>query len=74
VKEEGAVLDEAMENLKEAARLVRATQNGLWPAGATDHPDYRELTHRISSALAMAEAAYVEVRSISEQAENKREK
>jgi hypothetical protein len=44
VNEDGLVLDEAMENLKEAARLVRATQNRLWAAGKIDHSDYRELT------------------------------
>jgi ABC-type enterobactin transport system permease subunit len=66
VNEDGPVLDETMENLKEAARLVRATQNRLWSAGKIDHPDYRELTHRVSSVLAMTEAAYVEVRRRSE--------
>jgi ABC-type enterobactin transport system permease subunit len=69
VNEDGPVLDEAMENLKEAARLVRATQNRLWSAGKIDHPDYRELTHRLSSALAMTEATYVEARRMSERAE-----
>ena len=63
-----------MENLKEAARLVRATQNRLWSADRIDHPDYRELTHRISSALTMAEAAYVEAKRRSERDESKREK
>jgi hypothetical protein len=48
VNEKGPVLDEAMENRKEAARLVRATQNRLWSAGKIDHPDYRELAHRVS--------------------------
>ena len=62
MKGEGPILDEAMENLKEAARLVRATQNRLWSTGKIDHPNYRNLTHRVSSALAMTEAAYVEAR------------
>jgi hypothetical protein len=33
------------------------------------HPDYRELTHRVSVALAMMEAAYVEARRRFERAE-----
>ena len=66
MNEEGSVLKEAMDNLKEAARLVRATQNRLWSAGKSDHPDYRELTYRVNSALAMIEAAYVEARRRSE--------
>jgi ABC-type enterobactin transport system permease subunit len=68
VNGEGPILDEAMENLKEAARLVRATQNRLWSAGKIDHPNYRNLTHRVSSALAMTEAAFVEARRRSERA------
>jgi hypothetical protein len=70
VKGEGPILDEAMENLMEAARLVRATQNRLWSAGMDDHPNYRDLTHRVSSALAMTEAAYVEARRRSERGEH----
>ena len=65
---EGPILDEAMENLKEAARLIRVTQNSLWSAALNDHPNYRDLTHRVSSALAMTEAAYVEARRRSERA------
>jgi hypothetical protein len=66
VNAEGPILDEAMENLKEAARLIRVTQNTLWSAGMDDHPDYRDLTHRVSSALAITEAAYIEARRRSE--------
>jgi hypothetical protein len=36
----------------EDARLVRATQNRLWSAAKIDHPNYRNLTHHVSSALA----------------------
>jgi hypothetical protein len=71
MKGEGSVLDEAMENLKEAARLVRATQNRLWSAGMEDHPNYRDLTHRVMTALAMTEAAFVEARRRSEQGSNR---
>jgi hypothetical protein len=53
----------------EAARLVRATQNKLWSSDKIDHPDYREPTLRVSSALAMIEASYVEARRRSERAE-----
>jgi hypothetical protein len=44
-----------MENPKEDARLVRAVQNKLWSAGKIDH-NYRNLTHRVSSALAWPNA------------------
>jgi hypothetical protein len=70
VNAEGPILDEAMENLKEAARLIRVTQNTLRSAGMDDHPDYRDLTHRVSSVLAMVEAAYVEARRRFERAEH----
>ncbi len=59
---EGLILDKAMENLKEAARLVRTTQARLWSAGMDEHPNYRDLTHRVMMALAMTEAAFVEAR------------
>ena len=65
------MLDEAMENLMEAARLVRATQNRLWSAGLDEHPNYRDLTHRVMTALAMIEAAFVEARRRSEQGSNR---
>ena len=59
-----------MENLKEAACLVRVTQNRLWSADKVDHPNYRDLTHRVMTALAMTEAALVEARRRSEQSSN----
>lgn len=62
MNEEGTVLDEAIENLKEAAGLLRPTHNTLWSASMDDHPKYRDLIHRVMTALAMAEAAFVEVR------------
>jgi hypothetical protein len=71
VNGEGPILDEAMENLKEATRLVRATQNRLWSADMDDHPNYRDLTHRVMTALAMTEAAFVEARRRSEQGSNR---
>jgi hypothetical protein len=71
VNAEGPLLDEAMENLKEAAHLIRVTRNRLWSAGLDDHPNYRDLTHRVMTALAMTEAAFVEARRRSEQGGNR---
>jgi hypothetical protein len=59
---EEAILDEAMENLKEAGQRIRATQARLWSVGMEQQPNYRELAHRLSMALAMTEAAYLEAR------------
>jgi hypothetical protein len=59
---EEAILDEAMENLKEAGQRIRAAQASLWSVGMEEHPRYRELSHRLSTALAMTEAAYLEAR------------
>jgi hypothetical protein len=68
VSDEDAILDEAMDNLMVAAQRIRATQNRLWSAGLNDHPNYRNLSHRVSTALAMTEAAFVEARRRSERA------
>jgi hypothetical protein len=62
VSDEEAILDEAKDNLMEAAQRIRATQNRLWSAGLDEHPNYRNLSQRISSALAMTEAAFLEAR------------
>ena len=59
---EDSVLDEAMDNLREAAQRIRATQNLMHARGMTEEVSYRELLTRLSLALAMAEAAYVEVK------------
>ena len=58
---EDSVLEEAMDNLREAAQRIRATQNLMHARGMTEDANYRELLTRLSLALAMAEAAYVEV-------------
>ncbi len=71
MKDEEAILDEAMDNLREATQRIRATQNRLWSAGLDEHPNYRDLTHRVSSTLAMTEAAFVEVRRRSERDSNR---
>ncbi len=65
-----AVLEEAMDNLKEAAQRVRATQARMWSSSLSDHPDYRELSTRLSMALASVEAAYVEARRRTERGSN----
>ena len=60
--EEEAILDEAMENLTEATQRLRAIRNLLWAKGLEDRVNYLDLAHRVSSALAMTEAAYLEAR------------
>ena len=60
--DEDAVLDEAMDNLKEAGQRIRATQSLMRSEGMTEGEDYRELLTRLSTALAMTEAAYLEAR------------
>jgi predicted RNase H-like HicB family nuclease len=60
--DETAVLEEAMDNLKEAGQRIRATQSLMRSQGMTDGEDYRELLTRLSTALAMTEAAYLEAR------------
>ena len=59
---EDTVLEEAMDNLKEAGQRIRATQNLMRSQGMIDDADYRELVSRLSTSLAMVEAAYMEVR------------
>ena len=56
------VLEEAMDNLREAAQRIRATQNLMHSRGMTEEVHYRELLTRLSTALAMTEAAYVEAK------------
>lgn len=59
---EDSVLEEAMDNLREATQRIRATQHLLRSQGMTGTEDYRELITRLSVALAMTEAAYLEAR------------
>jgi hypothetical protein len=56
VAEEEPILDEALDNLKESAQRIRATQNRLRASGLADHPNYAELSYGLSAALAMTEA------------------
>ena len=60
--DEDTILEEAMDNLKEAGQRIRATQNLLRSQGMTDGEDYRDLLTRLSTALAITEAAYLEAR------------
>jgi hypothetical protein len=59
---EDSVLDEAMEMLKEAGQRIRATQSLMRSQGITDDENHRDLLTRLSTALAMTEAAYLEAR------------
>ena len=60
--DEDTVLEEAMDNLKEAGQRIRATQSLMRSQGMTDGENHRDLLTRLSAALAMTEAAYLEVR------------
>ena len=59
---EEPILDEAMDNLREASQRIRAIENRMLAAGMPDQPSYRNLFSRVSSALAMTEAAFLEAR------------
>ena len=60
--DEDTILDEAMDNLKEAGQRIRATQSLMRSQGMADGENHRELLTRFSTALAMTEAAYLEAR------------
>jgi hypothetical protein len=62
VTNEESVLEEAIANLREAAQRIRATQHLMHAQGMTEDVHYRELLTRLSTALAMTEAAYVEAK------------
>ena len=53
-----STLDEALENLREAGRLVRVIQNRMRADGMREEIEYRDLDLRVSSALAAVEAGY----------------
>jgi len=59
---EGTILGEAMDNLKEVGQRIRATQSLMRSQGMTDGENHRDLLSRLSSALAMTEAAYLKAR------------
>jgi hypothetical protein len=56
------ILEEALDNLREATQRLRATENRMLAAGMHDHPNYRDLFVRVSTALALTEASIVEAR------------
>jgi uncharacterized protein YukE len=60
--DEEAILDEAMDNLSEAAQRIRATRNRLWSIGIEEHSNCNDLLQRVGTALAVTEAAYMEAR------------
>jgi hypothetical protein len=55
-------LEEAMDNLKEAGQRIRATQSLMRSQGMMEGENHRDLLTRLSAALAMIEAAYLEAR------------
>jgi len=57
-----AVLDEIQENTKEAGQRLSDALSLLRSQGKLDDADYRELVSRLSTSLAMVEAAYMEAR------------
>jgi hypothetical protein len=57
-----AVLDEIQDNTKEAGQRLRASLTLLRSQGILDDADHRELASRLSTSLAMVEAAYMEAR------------
>jgi hypothetical protein len=72
VTDEEAILAESMDNLREATQRIRATRNRLRASGLNDHPNYRELADRVTEALVMTEAAFVEASRRSERGNTRR--
>ena len=60
--DEDTVLEEAMDNLKQAGKRIRATQSLMRSEGMTEGENHRDLLTRLSTALAMTEVAYLEAR------------
>jgi hypothetical protein len=60
--DEDSVLEEAMDNLKDAGQRIRATQSLMRSQGMTEGENHRDLLTRLSTALAITEAAYLEPR------------
>jgi hypothetical protein len=60
--DEDSVLEEAMDNLKEAGQRIRATQSLMRSQGMTEGENDRDLLTRLTTALAITEAAYLEAR------------
>jgi hypothetical protein len=60
--DEDTVLEETIDNLKEAGQRIRAIQSLMRSQGKLDDANYRELVSRLSTSLALVEAAYTEAR------------
>jgi hypothetical protein len=60
--DEDIVVEEAMDNLKEAGQRIRATQSLMPSQGMTEGENHRDPLIRLSAAPAMTEAAYLEAR------------
>ncbi len=58
------VFDEIQDNTKEAGLRLRASLSVLRAQGMLDDVDHRELVSRLSTSLAMVEAAYMEARRL----------
>jgi hypothetical protein len=61
-RDEDTILLEAMNDLKEVGQRIRATQSLMRAQGMTDGENHRDHLTRLSTALAMTEAAYLEAR------------
>ena len=61
-RNEEPILEEAMDSLREATQRIRAVENRMLAAGMPEQPNYRNLFVRVSGALAMTEAAFLEAR------------
>ena len=61
-EDERAILEEALENLRQDAQRIRAVSNRMRATGMREHPDHHDLANRVASALAATEAAGVEAR------------
>jgi hypothetical protein len=59
---EDSILDEIQDNAREAGQRLRACLNLLRSQGMLDDANYREVVTRLSTSLAMTEAAYLEAR------------
>jgi hypothetical protein len=59
---EQAILEDALDNLREATQRLRATENRMLAAGMADEPKYRDLFVRVVTALGMTESSFVEAR------------
>ena len=67
-----SMLEEALDNLREATQRLRATENRMFSADMHNRANYQDLFVRVSTALAMTEAAFVEAQRMLEEERNER--